>query len=90
LAARYARLETTYPPKVGQQQPGSTPTHPPADSEVCYHNYTAPANEQGPGLIFISDQPGPVRPAVPESDGACESTPSDSATRSKEGLEGLH
>jgi hypothetical protein len=44
---RYARLETTHPPKVGQQQPGSTPTHPPADSEVCNHNYTAPANEQG-------------------------------------------
>jgi hypothetical protein len=46
---RYARLETTHPPKVGQQQPGSTPTHPPADSEVCYHNYTAPANEQRTG-----------------------------------------
>jgi hypothetical protein len=39
---RYARLETTHPPKVGQRQPGS------ADSVVCYHNYTAPANEQGP------------------------------------------
>jgi hypothetical protein len=46
---RYARLETTHPPKVGQQQPGSTPTHPHADSEICDHNYTAPANEQGPG-----------------------------------------
>jgi hypothetical protein len=27
---------------------GSTPTHPHADSGICDHNYTAPANEQGP------------------------------------------
>ena len=52
---RYARLETTHPPKVGQQQLGSTPTHTPADSEVCYHNYTAPANEQGPGPSRIEE-----------------------------------
>ena len=45
---RYARLKTTHPPKVSQRQPGSTPTHPHADSEICNHNYTAPANEQGP------------------------------------------
>jgi hypothetical protein len=32
---RYARLETTHPPKCGQRQPGTTPTHPHADSEIC-------------------------------------------------------
>ena len=53
---QYARLETTHPPKVGQQQPGSTPTHTPADSEICNHNYTAPANEQGPETQSQSQQ----------------------------------
>jgi hypothetical protein len=80
---RYARLKTPHPPKDGQQQPGSTPTHPPADSEVCYHNYTALANEQGPAataaalgmvLLGISDPFGssllPANPAGGSSSGS--------------------
>jgi hypothetical protein len=25
-----------------------------ADSEICYHNYTAPANEQGKNSLFMT------------------------------------
>jgi hypothetical protein len=44
----------------------TTPTHPPADSEVCYHNYTAPAGKRtgtGPCALCaaIATAPAAVR-----------------------------
>jgi hypothetical protein len=48
----------------GSQDPHlGIPTHPHADSEICDHNYTAPANEQGPAPNFFGLCSNPIQSA---------------------------